>query len=342
MRKSLLRVASLLVAALLGSTTLAHAQVSGSLGTGDWNTAPYSGKWQDRFTVNLVAGVTYTFEMPVVTGYDSYLAICTSSLSVIAANDDSRDTTLGPNAYGYSARLPYTATQTGTFILIGTTFGTGSTIPNYTIQVRASNGQVPTLTQIMPAAPSPPTSVSGSLSSGDWNTVPYTNKWQDRFTVNLVAGVTYTFEMPVVTGNDSWLAICNSSLSVLAYNDDSGDTTLGPNSSGYSARLRYTATSTGTFILIGTTYGTGSTIASYTINATASSGSSPTMTQIFPPSTPPPPPPPPPPPGGGGGGIPNVRATPLDLESAIVSQELMIEACRNQVVMAAFDSRSKM
>lgn len=182
----------------------------------------------DWYRITLVAGQTYTFSTILGGGLsDSILRLRDSAGNLIAENDDA----ISNSSFVFS-EIRYTATTSGTFFLDVTGYqsATGSFFLTSTAPVSdsiaASNATTASLT--LGAA-----ATSGTLeANGD----------HDWYAVQLVAGQTYLFTTTSTGGADidTTLMLRNSGGTLLAYNDDS---------SGTFSRVRFTATTSGTFYL---------------------------------------------------------------------------------------------
>ncbi len=106
---------------------------------------------------------------------------------------------------------------------------------------------------------------SGTLSVTDCRATVRPNSFFDSFTFTATAGTTYTIGMNS-TAFDAYLYLFDSAGSQVAANDDSDGST--------NARISYTATTSGTFTIQATSFGSSSTGA-YTVSLAASCGSTP-------------------------------------------------------------------
>jgi hypothetical protein len=180
----------------------------------------------DAFRVYLTAGVTYTFNLNATSGsLDPLLTLYNSSLTLLAFNDD----------FGSSnnSQITFTATSSGTYYLGAEGFsGTGT----YSLQGRALTTTSDDYSNT--------TSTTGVVTIGGAATTGRieTTDDVDAFRVSLTAGVTYTFNLNTTSGSlDPVLALYNSNLTLLTYNDDFG--------SSNNSQITFTATSSGTYYL---------------------------------------------------------------------------------------------
>lgn len=206
-----------------GITSTATVAVGGYV-TGAIDTSGDS----DWYQVTVVAGQTYTFSTMFSTGIsDSILTLRDSTGALILQNDDAN----GTNGL-YRSEITWTATSSGTFFLdvSGYQTSTGSFYLSVsrpmTDSVAASTSTTGTITL--------GSSVNGTLdATGD----------HDWYAVQLTAGQTYLITTSATGGAadpDTALFLRDASGNLLAYNDDSAGT--------YS-RIRFTATTTGTYYI---------------------------------------------------------------------------------------------
>jgi serralysin len=205
------------------ATSTATATVGGYI-QGSIDTAGDS----DWFRVTLVAGQTYTFSTILGGGLsDSILRLRDGAGNLIQENDDA----ISGSSFVFS-EIRYTATTSGTFFLDVTGYqsATGSFFLTSTAPVADSIAAANTTTASLTLGAA---TTSGTLeANGD----------HDWYAVQLVAGQTYLFTTTSTGGADidTTLMLRNAGGAMLAYNDDS---------SGTFSRVRYTATTTGTFYL---------------------------------------------------------------------------------------------
>jgi methionine-rich copper-binding protein CopC len=193
---------------------------------------------QDWFKVSLQAGNTYTFELK---GYDSgggTLGSGTSHqpyLSLYDSNGLFNDATASGGAGG-DPLLSFTPTITGNYFLSADDLystGTGT----YTIKASSAA----TVSDDYPWSTSTTgvVTVNGNASSGAIESV----NDGDLFKINLTAGTTYVFDLIGATGGlaDPYLWLYSPDAVLLSSDDDGGDL--------LSARLTYTASTSGTYYL---------------------------------------------------------------------------------------------
>jgi len=196
-----------------------------------FSTIDYTGD-TDWFSVVLAAGVGYQVWLEGMDGGegtlgDPYLALYNWGGSFVTYNDDSS---------GRDPFLYYAPTVGGTYFLSVEEYGNNAT-GTYRITIEsdalANTGSTSTV------------AVNGSVTGG----IGYGVDTADWLRVNLVAGVNYQFDMlgsagdggSTLTVDDPWLALRNSSGTLIAADDDSGV--------GYNARLYYTPSVSGTYFL---------------------------------------------------------------------------------------------
>lgn len=204
-------------------TTTATVAVGGNV-SGAIDTAGDS----DWFQVTVVAGQTYTFSTMFSTGIsDTILTLRDATGALILQNDDANAT------YRlYRSEITWTATSSGTFFLdvSGYQSNTGS------FYLSVSRPQADSV------AASTATTGTISLGSTVNGTLDATGD-HDWYAVTLTAGQTYVFTTSATGGAsdpDTALFLRSSTGQLLAYNDDSAGT--------YS-RIRFTATTTGTYYI---------------------------------------------------------------------------------------------
>lgn len=204
-----------------GTTSTATVSVGGYV-SGAIDTSGDS----DWYQVTVVAGQTYTFSTMFSTGIsDTILTLRDSTGAQILQNDDANAT----NSI-YRSEITWTATSSGTFFLdvSGYQTSTGS------FYLSVSRPQADTIADS--------TSTTGTVTLGTAvNGTLDTTGDHDWYAVTLTAGQTYLITTSATGGAadpDTALFLRNSSGQLLAYNDDSAGT--------YS-RIRFTATTTGTY-----------------------------------------------------------------------------------------------
>lgn len=209
----------------------------------------------DIFAVTLEAGRTYTLNLDSATTGglgDTVMRLLNASGTQLAINDDFGG--------GTNSQITFTATSSGTYYVEAKGYATTQT-GNYTVTARDATPQPPaddfrdSLTDT--TAPAGAVTV-GQSSTGRIETVGDT----DLFSVSLVAGQTYTFDLRSgTTGGHAnpALRLLDSSGVALAANDDSGG--------GTNSQIVFTAASSGTFYLEAAGSG-GAGTGAYTVTAT--------------------------------------------------------------------------
>lgn len=206
-----------------GITSTATVAVGGYV-SGSIDTAGDS----DWYQVTVVAGQTYTFSTMFTTGLsDSILTLRDATGALILQNDDAN----GTNNL-LRSEITWTATSSGTFFLdvSGYQSGTG------TFYLSVSRPQADSVADSI--------STTGTISLGSTvnGTLDATGD-HDWYAVTLTAGQTYLITTSATGGAgdpDTALFLRSSTGQLLAYNDDSAGT--------YS-RIRFTATTTGTYYI---------------------------------------------------------------------------------------------
>jgi hypothetical protein len=193
-------------------------------------------------TVNLTAGQSYVIRMrPTTVGPDSYIYLLNSSGTVVGQDDDG-----DAAAQIWASKLVYTATSTGSYTIIATTFVAGASF-QYRVWVE-------TLPPPAPATPlTVPGSVSGSLSTSDPGNPRGAAYFAHRYTVTLTAGQDYTIRMtPTRATDDSYIYLLDSSGRIVGQDDD-GDHQF----QTWASKLVYKAASTGTYTIVATSFSPG-------------------------------------------------------------------------------------
>ncbi len=197
---------------------------------------------RDWYRVNLTAGVTYTIQTASDgSGTDAYLNLRDAAGTVLAFDDDGGD--------GVNSTISFTATSSGTYFIDAGTYNnaTTGTYRLFVAQNAPAGDFVPGTT-----ATSATLAVGGTVNgnidtSGD----------RDYYAINLVAGQTYLFRTSSTTpltgtapagALDTILTLRDASGAQVATNDDAGQY-------DYSA-IRFTATTTGTYYLDVSAFGT--------------------------------------------------------------------------------------
>jgi serralysin len=181
---------------------------------------------RDWYKVTLVAGKTYTFStlfsLDIV---DTVMVLRDANGNQLLENDDAN----ASNGY-YLSEITFTATSSGTYFLdVG---GFDSATGAFNLSVTR-----PDTDTIAGTAATNASLTIGNSVNGDTNLTGD----HDWYAVQLVAGQTYLFTTEATGGatdTDTALYLRDSAGNLLAFNDDSAGT--------YS-RLRFTATTTGTF-----------------------------------------------------------------------------------------------
>ena len=202
---------------------------------------------EDLFRLNLVAGNTYTLNAVSSNSdglTDPYLSLYSSDIELLETDDDSGE--------GVNAQLTYTATTSGTYYVGVSDYGSG--IGNYQVQASTVLDDYPWSTSTSGVI-----NVDGALVSGRIEV----SDDEDLFRLNLVAGNTYTLN--AVSSNsdgltDPYLFLYSSDIELLETDDDSGE--------GVNAQLTYTATTSGTYYVGVSDYGSG--IGNYQVQANIS------------------------------------------------------------------------
>ncbi|MFO1255464.1 MAG: M10 family metallopeptidase C-terminal domain-containing protein [Sphingomonadaceae bacterium] len=182
----------------------------------------------DWYQVTVVAGQTYTFSTMFSQGLsDSILTLRDSTGALIVQNDDANST----NGY-YRSEITWTATSSGTFFLdVG---GYSTSTGSFYLSVSRPQADAIAASTATTGTIAIGNSVNGTLdSTGD----------HDWYAVQLTAGQTYLFTTSATGGAndpDTALFLRDASGQLLAYNDDG---------SGTYSRIRFTATTTGTYYI---------------------------------------------------------------------------------------------
>ena len=216
-------------AATAGSITLASS-LSGSLEqTGDL----------DWFGIDLTAGSSYTVSLTGVTLRDPYLRVVDAAGNLVIENDDISSSNL-------NAQATFTAGSSGRFYLVADSYLSGLS-GNYTLRAEQLSTGGGSNTPVDGSA----STLSGSIGrSGE----------RDLFSAQLVAGTEYVFSLRGSASSggtlrDPLLALQDAQGNVLASDDDSG--------TGLDAQLVFTPTSSGSYVLEASSYGSGT--GSYTL-----------------------------------------------------------------------------
>ena len=189
---------------------------------------------KDLFTISLVEGETYSIEAKSSDDNgltDPYLYLYSSVIELLKSDDD--------NGGGSTAQLTYTATTTGIYYVGVSDFGSG--VGNYTVKAIVDDYPWSTSTSGV-------VNVDGTRASGRIEV----SEDADLFQISLLAGETYTID---ATASDTdglanpYLYLYSPDIELLVSDDDSG--------AGSNAQLTYTATTSGTYYLGVSDYGTG-------------------------------------------------------------------------------------
>ncbi len=205
----------------------------------------------DWFRVDLTAGTTYSFQTWSQTGSnpDSHLRLWQGS-TMVAENDD---IIYAENTYSL---INYTPTTSGTYYIDAGTYGNQTTgtmrLTVATVNNSASDTVGNTVGTATPLAMDGV--VTGAINAaGD----------RDVYAISLVAGQTYFFRTGLTaTGDslDSILTLRDAAGDAIKQNDDAG--------AGLYSGIRYTATTSGTYYLDVSSYGSGaSSTGNFTLTA---------------------------------------------------------------------------
>ncbi|GLS29356.1 pre-peptidase C-terminal domain-containing protein [Neomesorhizobium albiziae] len=209
----------------------------------------------DIFAVTLEAGKTYTLNLSSAASgglSDPVMRLLNSSGVQLAINDD----------FGGSrnSQITFTATSSGTYFVEAKAYAASQT-GNYVVTARDSTPQPPA--DDFRDSVSDTTAPAGTIAIGQSSTGRIEVAGDaDIFSVSLVAGQTYTFDLRSgATGGlaNPNLRLLGSNGVALATNDDAGGSA--------NSQIVYTATTSGTFYLEATGSG-GAGTGSYTVAAT--------------------------------------------------------------------------
>ena len=193
----------------------------------------------DLFKVQLVAGVTYRFDMvsPASSSVDPYIALYgpLPGVTLIAKDDDS-----GP--LPLDARLYYTPTATGVYYVAA--FDYSESTGSYSI-----SAAVPTDDYLGSTTTGGRLTPNGTAATGQINVPADT----DMFAISLNAGTQYTFDLKSAGQGsglkDPYMVLFDSAGKPLAYDDDTGV--------GYDAEITFTPTTSGTYYVGASDFDTG-------------------------------------------------------------------------------------
>jgi methionine-rich copper-binding protein CopC len=201
----------------------------------------------DLFKVQLVAGVTYRFDMvsPQSSAVDPYIALYGTlpEVALITSDDDS-----GPQPL--DARLYFTPAASGQYYVAAYDYSesTGSYSISSTIPTDDYLGSTTTAGRLTP---------NGTAASGQINVPSDT----DMFAITLDAGTQYTFDLKSngqsTDLEDPYLVLFDGAGKALAYDDDTGI--------GFNSQITYTPAATGTYYVAASDFDTG--IGNYAVSA---------------------------------------------------------------------------
>jgi methionine-rich copper-binding protein CopC len=197
----------------------------------------------DLFKVQLVAGVTYRFDMvsPPSSAVDPYIALYGTlpEVALITYDDDS-----GPQPL--DARLYFTPTASGLYYLAAYDYSesTGSYTISSSVPTDDYLGSTTTAGRLTP---------NGAGASGQID-VPSD---LDMFAVSLSEGTQYTFDLKSSGLEDPYLVLFDGAGKALAYDDDTGI--------GFDSQITFTPSSNGTYYLAASDFNTG--IGNYAVSA---------------------------------------------------------------------------
>jgi len=191
----------------------------------------------DIFAVSLEAGRSYTFNLNSAASGglgDTVMRLLNSSGGQLALNDDFGGST--------NSQISFTAASSGTYYIEARGYQAAQT-GGYTVTARDNTPQPPAddFRDSLADTTAPAGSVTvGRASTGRIETAGDT----DLFTINLVAGQTYRFDLQSSASGgiaNPALRLLDGSGAVLAANDDAGGST--------NSQISFTAGSSGTFYL---------------------------------------------------------------------------------------------
>jgi methionine-rich copper-binding protein CopC len=197
----------------------------------------------DLFKVQLVAGVTYRFDMvsPSTSAVDPYIALYGTlpEVALISKDDDS-----GP--LPLDARLYFTPATSGLHYLAAYDYSesTGSYSISFTVPTDDYLGSTTTSGRLTP---------NGTAASGQINVPSDT----DMFAVTLSAGTQYTFDLKSAGLEDPYLVLFDSAGKALAYDDDTG--------TAFNSQITYSPSVSGTYYIAASDFDTG--VGNYAVSA---------------------------------------------------------------------------
>ena len=210
----------------------------------------------DRYSVNLIAGQTYSFSLRGTGAAplnDAFLVLRQPSGSFITFDDD------GGN--DLNSIITFTATADGTYLLDARAFPGDPGVGGYTIDVRVQGADAVGNTNATATAIGLGTTFGfRETGTGGNPPAPFLAGDLDRYSVNLVAGQYYTFKLAggadyrtdpnaVPTGElDTFLILRNAAGNILATADDNSFP------SDISSTIGFYAVSSGTYYIDATAY----------------------------------------------------------------------------------------
>ncbi|NGZ26949.1 MAG: hypothetical protein G8345_08675 [Magnetococcales bacterium] len=201
---------------------------------------------QDWWRILLSANTSYLFSMEATNSsyLDTYLRLLDDAGIEISYDDDSGD--------GYNSLISYTPTSSGTYYISAQ--GYSSSTGDYTLSVNNNGSEIPASTDTTNALTiNGEAAISTIGTSGD----------QDWWRVILSAGTSYAIQLNANASSlDTYLRLLDSSSSVLASDDDSGE--------GYNSLINYTPLYTGTYYV--SAQGYSSYTGSYSLQINDTSG----------------------------------------------------------------------
>ena len=213
----------------------------------------------DIYSVNLIAGQTYSFSLrgtgatPIT---DAFLRLANPAFTTVVAFDDDGGNDL-------ASLFTFTATETGSYSLLAQSFANAGDpgLGGYTLDVRVEGLDAVGDTNATATAIGFGTTFGfREAGSDDVPPAPFLAGDLDRYSVNLVAGQYYTFKLAggadyatdpdaVPTGElDTFLILRDAAGSILAFNDDNAFP------SDLSSGIGFFAVTSGTYYLDATAY----------------------------------------------------------------------------------------
>ncbi len=212
----------------------------------------------DLFRVALTEGTFYTFTVSSTAGgglSDPYLYLYSPAIELLDENDD--------GAGGKNATISFIATETGTYYLGVTDFGTGTGA--YTVKADSVADDFPWST-----ATTGVVAVNGAARSGVVNV----RGDLDLLSVALVAGTKYVFSLTRAAGGlaDPYLQLFDPATNPVAEDDSSGG--------NGNARISITVATSGTYYLGVSDAGDG--VGAYTVSAATVDTTAPVLQNLTP------------------------------------------------------------